>query len=508
MAGLRRLHATGAARRGALRDHDPAAQRDGCAAHGARAQRHAAGRGHPLPAHARPGRAVAAGHGPRRHRHPGRGREEALRRGEEDAPRARARGLRAAHLGVEGGARQQDPRAVPAPRSLLRLDAHALHARAAHVARRARSLRAPVREGPRLSRRQAGELGLRARDGRVRRRGRDDHSQGHALPPALPAGGRRRALDRGHHAPGNDGRGHRRGRAPGRRTLPRADREELHAALRRARDPDRGRRDGRSEVRHGRGQDHARARSGGLRARRALQAADRQRADAERAHERERGALPGAFSRGGAQARRGRARSARIAREERELHAQRAHQRPLEESGRAAGQRAVVREDASAGGARDRGREERRAHLQARALDQGLSRLARERARLVHQPPAVVGASHPGLLRRGRRARGRARGPAHRLEAPTHRQAHRAPGRGRARYLGLVVAVALRDPRLAGQDGRPRALLSDAVSVDRARHPLPVGGAHGHGRLRAARSPADGAALSLLDLLRARDRAG
>ena len=53
----------------ALLHRHPAAQRHRLAAHGPRAQQHAAGHPGPLRAHARQGRAVAAGHRPRRHRH-------------------------------------------------------------------------------------------------------------------------------------------------------------------------------------------------------------------------------------------------------------------------------------------------------------------------------------------------------------------------------------------------------------------------------------------------------
>ena len=58
----------------------PAAQRHRRPAHGPRAQQHAAGRPHPLAAHAGLQRPVDARHRPRRHRHAGRGRAPHLRR--------------------------------------------------------------------------------------------------------------------------------------------------------------------------------------------------------------------------------------------------------------------------------------------------------------------------------------------------------------------------------------------------------------------------------------------
>ena len=72
--------APGGARR-ALLHHDPAAQRDRHAAHGARVPAHAHGRAHALPPHARRPHALAAGHRPRGHRHADGGRAPAERRG-------------------------------------------------------------------------------------------------------------------------------------------------------------------------------------------------------------------------------------------------------------------------------------------------------------------------------------------------------------------------------------------------------------------------------------------
>ncbi len=80
-----------------------------------------------------------------------------------------------------------------------------------------------------------------------------------------------------------------------------------------------------------------------------------------------------------------------------------------------------------------------------------LLRLGRRHARLVHQPPAVVGAPHPGLVRAGRRSRLRRprRGPAVRRGL--------AAGPGRAGHLVLLGAVAVLHARLAGRHRGPGA---------------------------------------------------
>ena len=107
------------------------------------------------------------------------------------------------------------------------------------------------------------------------------------------------------------------------------------------------------------------------------------------------------------------------------------------------------------------------------ALRQDLSRLARREARLVHQPAAVVGPSHPDLVRalpRGRAEAGlrrpRRRGlAARRGERPVAglrpgRSAGRRPGTEvsagagsrRARHLVQLGPLAALDARLAGAD--------------------------------------------------------
>ena len=79
--------------------------------------------------------------------------------------------------------------------------------------------------------------------------------------------------------------------------------------------------------------------------------------------------------------------------------------------GRAAGFRAVVRADAGAGQAGNRGRGVGPGEAHPRALEQGLPRLDVQHPRLVHLAPALVGPPHPGLVLRLRRDHRRAHDP-------------------------------------------------------------------------------------------------
>ncbi len=103
-------------------------------------------------------------------------------------------------------------------------------------------------------------------------------------------------------------------------------------------------------------------------------------------------------------------------------------------------------------------------------LDAALLPMGRQPARLVHQPPAVVGPPHPGLVlaRRRRRLCRAGRDSASRLDA----------GRGRARHLVLERAVAVLDHGLARADARARALLPDVSAGHRIRHLVLLGRAH------------------------------
>ena len=106
-------------------------------------------------------------------------------------PRPGPRGVREARLGVEGRVRRQHQAPDDPPGRELRLVARALHPRSRPLARRARSLRPPVRKGPDLSRRVHGQLvpalphrALRSRSGARRRR---RPPVAHPLPRQRPA---------------------------------------------------------------------------------------------------------------------------------------------------------------------------------------------------------------------------------------------------------------------------------------------------------------------------------
>ena len=147
---------------------------------------------------------------------------------------------------------------------------------------------------------------------------------------------------------------------------------------------------------------------------------------------------------------------------------------------------------------KDRGGKGRRARwadpLPPGTLVQGISPLAREHPGLVHQPPAVVGAPDSGLVPQGARSRpadgggleGSCEGT--RLDRRPEGPRELGPGGRRPRHVGLILALALRDPRMAraGCDGgrRLRRLLPDQHARDRPRHHLLLGGAHDHGRAR------------------------
>ena len=101
-----------------------------------------------------------------------------------------------------------------------------------------------------------------------------------------------------------------------------------------------------------------------------------------------------------------------------------------------------------------------------------------------HRIPAWYGDGRQERFRRGdRRKRRKAaeRGGARHPRVSDH-------GRGRARHLVLIRAVAVRDARLAGADRRPQAPLSQRRPHLRLRHPVLLGRAHGdaghrvHGR--------------------------
>ena len=186
----------GARRGGALLHRHPAAERHRLAAHGPRAQQHAAGRAVPLRAHARPRRAVAAGHRPRRHRHPDGGRAPADGAAGAEPARHGPRGVPRAGLGVEGSSR-----GGTIVSQLKRLGASCDWSRERFTmdeglsrGRRARCSSTLYRDGPDLQGQAAGQLGPEAPDRDLRPRGRAGRGQGQPLALRLSAG--RRARDR------------------------------------------------------------------------------------------------------------------------------------------------------------------------------------------------------------------------------------------------------------------------------------------------------------------------
>ena len=109
-----------------------------------------------------------------------------------------------------------------------------------------------------------------------------------------------------------------------------------------------------------------------------------------------------------------------------------------------------------------------------------------EHPRLVHQPPVVVGPSHPGLVLRRLRQANEWNERSNRLR-PLQQQKH-PPGRGRARYLVLVGAVAVLDTGLAEyRRARLPPLLSHRRARDRLRDSVLLGGARDDAGDRADR---------------------
>ena len=86
------------------------------------------------------------------------------------------------------------------------------------------------------------------------------------------------------------------------------------------------------------------------------------------------------------------------------------------------------------------------------------------------------GTTTPGNVYVGAR-RGRGARPGTRLARPRRGA---APGRGRARHLVLVRALAVLDARLAGRDAGAGALLPDQRARHRLRHHLLLGRPHDH----------------------------
>ena len=119
----------------------------------------------------------------------------------------------------------------------------------------------------------------------------------------------------------------------------------------------------------------------------------------------------------------------------------------LRDGGRADALESVVRARQAAGRRGACGGARRPHDLPSEVLGEHLFQLDGERLRLVHLAPTMVGPSHPRLLVRAMRrddGRGRASGGVHQV-----RRRRSAPGRGRARHLVQLGAVAVFDPGMA-----------------------------------------------------------
>ena len=356
-------------------------------------------------------------------------------------------------------ARGAHRRAAPAARRLGGLGSRGVHARRGAPARRPPDLREPLRGRPDLPRRADDQLGHRRPDRALRPRGRVPRRRVLVLVRALHRARRGGRADRRLHRDRDDTAGddpgrHRRRRAPRGRALASPDRAHGAGADLGPPDPgDRGRGDrDRGGVRCAQGD--ARPRSGRLRDRRAARAGDDQHPRAGRDAQRARRALRRHRSFRGARPRRRGPRGEGADREDRAVHAR---GRALAAIGRGGGADrlgAVVGERRPAGGAGDRGGARRPHRVRAEALRAHLPALDGEHPRLVHQPPDLVGPSHPrlvlrrrGLRRDHRRRRGSGRlpglrrGRCGRTRTPSTRGSRRGCGRTR---------------RWAGRTGRPR----------------------------------------------------
>ncbi len=147
--------------------------------------------------------------------------------------------------------------------------------------------------------------------------------------------------------------------------------------------------------------------------------------------------------------------------------------------GRALALRPVVRRHEAFGRARYRSGPRRPSDVPSKALGERLLPLDGEHPRLVHLSPAVVGPPDPGLLLRRVPHDRREHGRSHRVP---HVRCADATGRGRARHVVLEPAVAVRDARVARARSARGLLLSHQHAVDRTRHPVSVGRAHGDER--------------------------
>ena len=288
----------------------------------------------------------------------------------------------------------------------------------------------------------------------------------------------------GDDAPGDDARRHRRRREPGRRALPHLIGKRVDPAADEPADPDRRRRAGRPGVRHRRGEGDAGARRQRLRD----GPAPRPAAAGHHGHRRRASTTTAAPTPASTASRRAssivadlEAQGLLVKTEPYRVPVRRCYR--CDTVDRAVPVAAVVRED----GSRWRCRRiaavrERPAAPHPGALDRRLPALDGEHPRLVHQPPAVVGAPHPGLVLR--RLRPRDRG-AHRSDARARsaaaRTLHQDPDVLDTWFSSWLWPFST---GLAGGHADAAPLLSDRHAGHRRRHHLLLGGAHGDGRLR------------------------
>src|SRR6266511_2471610 len=167
------------------------------------------------------------------------------------------------------------------------------------------------------------------------------------------------------------------------------------------------------------------------------------------------------------------ARGRGAAREGRATHARRASLLPLRHGGGAEVVRSMVREDATAGRAGARGLPERGVQDRPGALARDVRELDGEHPGLEYLAAAVVGPPHPRVHVHAVPAPvGRSRGPG---TLPQVRRS-RDPGPRRAGHLVLVLAVAVRDARLARAHRGPGAVLPGAHPRDGPGDPVLLGG--------------------------------
>ena len=218
---------------------------------------------------------------------------------------------------------------------------------------------------------------------------------------ALPARGRRGRAGGGDHAPGDHTRGRRGGGTPAGSALPGIHRQTGARAARGPRRPHHRRRLRRSGLRHRLPQGHTGARFQRLRHRPAPPPGADQHLHAARHARRHRtAAFPRTRALRGPQARAGGTRGRRTHRAHRQAPAGGAARRSQRRGARALSHRPVVREDRLTRRAGHRGRGAGSHPLRAGELGAHLFRMDAQHQGLVREPAAVVGASHPGVVRR------------------------------------------------------------------------------------------------------------